>query len=123
MNIIEYKYSNITLKIRGPGFNNILSPNFYSNCYPDEIYINGIRNHSINFSYYFNETINTVKLKWNTNNIYSCFNMFKQCSNITAIDLSGFDTSKVIDMESMFYNCSQISSLNLSNFNTSKLNI
>ena len=47
--------------------------------------------------------------------------MFSGCSNITAIDLSNFDTSKVIDMNMMFYGCSSLSSLNLSNYDTSKV--
>ena len=38
-NIIEYKFSNITLKIQGPGFSDILFSSF--NSLPDFIYING----------------------------------------------------------------------------------
>ena len=47
--------------------------------------------------------------------------MFFDCSDITAIDLSNFDTSNVTNMGYMFSKCSLLSSLNLSNFNTSKV--
>ena len=45
--------------------------------------------------------------------------MFYRCSNLTSLDLSSFDTSKVADTYSMFYGCSSIASLDLSNFDTS----
>ena len=64
-NIIEYKFSNITLKIRGPGYQYILSSSFYKKYYPDIIYINGKQNLTITNIYYFNEINNTVKLVWN----------------------------------------------------------
>ena len=42
-NMIEYKASNVILKIQGPGFRDVLSSNFFNNVYkPDIIYINGI---------------------------------------------------------------------------------
>ena len=41
--------------------------------------------------------------------------------NILEIDLSGFDTSRVMSMDSMFSGMSDLTSLNLSNFNTSKV--
>ena len=47
--------------------------------------------------------------------------MFYNCINITEINLSNFDTSKVIKMNRMFYNCTSLTSLDLSNFNTSKV--
>ena len=41
-NLIEYKFSNITLKIRGQGEKKILSDDFFNHKYkPDIIYING----------------------------------------------------------------------------------
>ena len=82
------------------------------------IYINGIKQPTINYSYYLNETDNFIDLIWN-NSINNCRCMFYECQDITEIDLSNFNTSLVTDMECMFYNCSSLSSLNLSNFNTS----
>ena len=47
--------------------------------------------------------------------------MFFQCSDITEIDLSNFNTSKVNNMIGMFNGCSSLTSLNLSNFDTSRV--
>lgn len=47
--------------------------------------------------------------------------MFSSCENLHTVDLSNFDTSKVVDMSSMFYHCKVLSSLNLSNFDTSNV--
>ncbi len=46
--------------------------------------------------------------------------MFHKCSNLTTLDLSGFNTSKVTDMSGMFYYCSKLTTLDLSSFDTSK---
>ena len=51
----------------------------------------------------------------------SMYGMFYNCSNLTSLDLSGFDTSKVTDMSSMFSNCSNLTSLDLSGFDTSQV--
>ena len=120
-NMIEFN-QNITLKIRGPGFSDVLGPTdlFYSIYHPNCTYINGIRNNTITNRYYFNNINNTVKLIWD-NSITKCSGMFKGCSNITEIDLSNFDTSKVEVMTSMFKECTQLTSINLSNVNTSKV--
>ena len=118
--LIEYKFSNITLKIQGPGFSDIFSSEFNRAYYPDIIYINGNPNYTRTNRYYFNEINNTVNLIWN-NSIDTCYRMFKGCLNITEIDLSNFDASKVTDMQDMFNKCSQLTSLNFSNFNTSNV--
>lgn len=47
--------------------------------------------------------------------------MFQNCSSLTSLDLSKFDTSKVTNMESMFEGCSSLTSLNLNNFDTSNV--
>ncbi len=47
--------------------------------------------------------------------------MFNSCSNLTSIDLSNFDTSKVSDMSGMTSNCDMLDSLNLSNCNISNV--
>ena len=45
--------------------------------------------------------------------------MFYRCSNLTSLNVTGFDTSAVTSMESMFNGCSNLTSLNLTGFNTS----
>ena len=47
--------------------------------------------------------------------------MFYNCSKLTELDLSNFDTSKVTNMYGMFYNCSSLTTLDVSNFNTSNV--
>jgi len=53
--------------------------------------------------------------------INNCYWMFFKCEDITEINLSKFDTSKVTDMTMMFYSCSSLSSLGVTNFNTKKV--
>ncbi len=45
--------------------------------------------------------------------------MFYNCSSLTSLSLSSFNTSAVTSMSSMFYGCSGLTSLSLSSFNTS----
>lgn len=45
--------------------------------------------------------------------------MFEDCSNLTSLDVSNFNTSNVKDMTLMFYGCSSLTSLDLSSFDTS----
>ena len=47
--------------------------------------------------------------------------MFSNCSGLTSLDLSSFNTSNVTSMKSMFEICSGMTSLDLSNFDTSKV--
>ena len=125
INIIELYFSKITLKVKGIGTKNILgrdepSNNFLSSNYPNEIYINGLNQSFINYSYIFNETDNFVEMIW-YNNINSTANMFRRCSDITEIDLSYFNNSEVTRMESMFFLCISLTSINLSNLETSQV--
>jgi len=58
---------------------------------------------------------------FNAINATSIINMFRDCVNLTELDLNGFDTSNVIQMTNMFYNCSSLIKLDLSSFNTSNV--
>ena len=64
--LFHYKFENITLRIKGRGNLNILGLSSYeifsfsNKSYPDEIYINKIRQEEIKPSYYFNKTVNIV---------------------------------------------------------------
>ena len=128
---IEFQLSKITLKLKGNGQNNILGGslgyttnegvcNFAKQYYPDEIYINRVLQNIVNYSYYFNETNNFIELIWYNRKI-DCVCMFHECSNITEIDLSNFNTSEVTSMYRMFFHCSSLISINLLNVNTSKV--
>ena len=95
--IFNYKNSEITLKIKGPGYQQIYFPDNV-NCleiynvksyyfFPDEIYINSIRQNNINYQYYFDETENLVKLIW-YNNLNSANCLYREYKNIIEIDFS-----------------------------------
>ena len=117
--LLENNLSKIILKINGIGIKKVFSNNnqFKSNYYPNEVYINGKKQDSINYSYNLTQANNIIELIWN-NEINNCQYMFEGCSDINEIDLSNFDSSKVISMYQMFSGCSLLTSLNLNNFDT-----
>ena len=55
---------------------------------------------------------------FDTSRVMNMEGMFSHMSSLTSLDLSNFDTSKVTEMGGMFLEMLSISSLNLSNFNT-----
>ena len=119
-NLILSKVSNITLKIKGTGFINILGSEFANIYYPNEVIINNIISNITTNKYDFNQVDNYVELIWN-NNINNTINMFKGCSNIIEINLSNFDTSLVTNMSFMFGYIYSLIDLDISNFNTSNV--
>ena len=58
---------------------------------------------------------------FNTSRITYMFGMFSDCTKLTKLDLSNFNTSNVTNMSFMFDNCKALAQLDLSNFNTSKV--
>ena len=58
---------------------------------------------------------------FDTSKVVSMSYMFACLSSVQSLDVSGFDTSKVVDMNSMFYNCASLQSLDVSGFDTSKV--
>ena len=123
LNMINHNFSSIKLKILGKGAKNIFhntTSQFQEMYYPNEVFINDIRQNVVNHSYYFNENDNFIELRWN-NNINNTGYMFFECSDIIEIDLSNFDTSQVTDMSCMFDGFLSLTSLNLNNFDTSRV--
>ena len=59
--------------------------------------------------------------RFNTSNVTDMSQMFRFCTKLTSLDLSHFDTSKVTDMSSMFYECENLKSLNLKGWDTSNV--
>lgn len=49
--------------------------------------------------------------------------MFNGCNNLTSLDTTGFNTSKVTSMLRMFYQCHNLASLDLRSFNTQNVTI
>ena len=85
-----------------------------------ELYINNKKN---NFQKFFRPKksgMYQIKLKLNIY-IQNCNKMFYNCNNIISIDLSFFDSSKVIDTDHMFSRCNNLLYVNLSNFVTNKV--
>ena len=58
---------------------------------------------------------------FDTSKVENMSSMFRSCENLTELDLSNFDTSKVENMSSMFNKCYNLTELDLSNFDTSKV--
>lgn len=67
----------------------------------------------------YNTDIKSAEIK--ITGITDAFGMFSGCSNLTKVDLSGFDTSKVTDMRCMFYGCSNLTYVDISGFDTSNV--
>ena len=122
--IIYYGFSNITLKIRGPGKQSI----FYGNeceinsvktniIRPNEVYIDEIKQPDANNEYNFEEKTYFIKLVWN-NVINNCDCLFKGCSKILEIDFSNFNFSQGLSANQMFSNCSSLTSINFNYIGT-----
>ena len=118
----KLEFSKITLKIKGKGNQNILykKETSFIDELPNLVYINGNLQNKVSYSYKFKQTDNFVEFVWNEN-IKNCDFMFFQCSNITEIDLSNFNTSEITDMSYMFNGCKSLISLNISNIDTSRV--
>ena len=120
-------FSNITIKIMGPGTKNIL---YGDECLinsvksniilPDEIYLNDIKQTDIKVKYDLDDKLYIIKLVWN-NITSNCNCLFKDCIDIFEIDFSGFDFSQGLSANQMFSNCTSLTSLNLHDFGTIKI--
>ena len=108
----------IHLVTKGNGNQKLLYKNFYTE--PSEVLVNGIKDNSCKKTCNIQGDMNNVTLIFK-NKLTSCYEMFRELSNIIEIDLSNFDTSQVITMYGMFLGCSNLKYLDLSNFDTSKL--
>ena len=75
-----------------------------------------------NIIFYDCSSLTSLNLSnFNTNIILDMNDMFCDCVSLTNIDLSNINTNNVTTMKKMFYNCFSLKSLNLSNFNTSNV--
>ena len=91
--------------IHGEGSLNILNSGFNSE--PSEVIVNGVSQPNCRKSCQFDNGLNNVTIKFNTQ-IESCENMFNGIKSIIEIDLSKFDASKVNSMYGMFGECTTI---------------
>ena len=58
---------------------------------------------------------------WNTSNVKDMESMIYFCNSLISLDLSGWDTSKVRDMSNMCFACNHLESLDVSGWNTSNV--
>ena len=122
-NIISQS-SSIKLKIENSGNRKIYSNGTYDYCYPvvapDEIYINGENQTEIKYEYNFQLNNNEITLIWyNPLKYTNC--MFRDCTAITAIDLSNFDDSQLTQMKYMFRGCNSLKKIEMSNIKGNKV--
>ena len=110
--------SEINMVIKGNGIQSLLYSNFPID--PFEVIVNGKKENSCKKTCVLNKDLNEVTLKFDKQ-IESCYLMFFALKNITEIDLSKFDTSKVTTMSWMFCGCSNLEKINLDNINTSSV--
>jgi surface protein len=75
------------------------------------------------FKMFFNCTaVSSLNLSmFDTSEVKNMKNMFTGCTRLTSLDLSSFDTSKVKDMASMFYRCTALTTLDISSFDMSNV--
>ena len=59
----------------------------------------------------------------NVNKVTNMQGMFYNCTSLTSVDTSNWDTSNVINMQAMFQNCRSLTSLDTSNWNTRNVTI
>ncbi len=75
-----------------------------------------------NMFYGCNSLTNLDLSKWNTSKVLSMEAMFRNCINLKEIKgIENFSTSEVTRMDSMFYNCSSLTKLDVSHFDTSRV--
>lgn len=73
-----------------------------------------------NYLFYANSRLNELnEILSICKNVTTTQYMFYLCTNLTAIDLSNFDTSTIYRMNGMFQYCNNLTTIDLSNFDTS----
>ena len=79
--------------------------------------------HVTNMEHMFDNCTSITKLdcsKWNTSSCINMYSMFNECTKLIDVNVSSFNTSNVTNFEYMFLGCSSITDLDISNFDTRK---
>ena len=85
---------------------------------PEKVYLN----RDARSMFYWMSNLTSLDLSnFDTSKVTNMQGMFERMRNLTALNLSNFNTSKVTDMNSMFHDMFNLTSLDLSNFDTSKV--
>ena len=73
---------------------------------------------NMGFMFYNCSLLTSIDLSsFDTSNTTNMFQMFKNCSSLTNIDVSKFNTENVTNMAGMFYNCVSLLDIGMQNFN------
>jgi len=115
---LSLDYSEVVITILGEGKKKIISKDL--KFYPDEIIIYNETISLIDDSYNFERDENLVIMRWNSQ-LETCESMFTELSDISRIDLSNFDSSKINSTAYMFYKCSKLEYIKFGNFDTSSV--
>ena len=67
------------------------------------------------------KSVTGMKEYLNTSQVTNMSLMFRDCSKLMTLDVSGFNTSNVTSMNQMFYDCSGLTNLEVSRFNTANV--
>ena len=79
-------------------------------------------NGSVYRMFYYCRSLKTLDLSgFDTSNVTDMDGMFACCESLTTLDVSGFDTSNVTDMSHMFSSCASLTTLDVSDFDTSNV--
>lgn len=62
-----------------------------------------------------------VVSNWDTSKVSNMYSMFNSCKLLTQLDLSSFNTSGLANTNYMFYGCSSLIQLDMSNFDSSNV--
>ena len=130
--IINSKYSYITLKIKLDSPRNAkvysdhdeVGMDTHDFVGPNEIHVNGVNMTNNNYLQNMDKTENEIMLIWNDNmktRITSSSYLFRDCYDITEMDLSYFNMSEITWMDEMFYNCKALTSIKFGKFSTEKV--
>ncbi len=79
-------------------------------------------NNSLRNLFYCIESLQYIDISGlDTSNIVDMHTMFYGCKNLRSVELGDIDTSNVTNMYAMFYGCNNLNSVDVSRFNTSKV--
>ena len=87
-----------------------------------QYYLNTSQVTNMNQMFYNCSNLSSIDVSgFNTANVVLMFGMFQKCNNLSYIYVGNFNTAKVKDMENMFSSCSKLTSLDISKFDLSNL--
>ena len=115
-----YNYDNeITIKINQNGDQAFIGTQLVNQV--NEVYINNIRASKNYNKISLTESTNRIRIIFKSSTYTDLYGLFKDCSTISEIDFSNFNTANTENMQEMFNECTSLTSINFSNFNTDKV--